>query len=231
LAYQNDTVPPCGLFGWSLFCPFKCGFFKRLFRIGNCTNKKIEPVPVPISVLVPIPTPVLVPVPVRAPVPVPTVPVPIPVSAPKTPTKAPLPCVDATTIVIDPETQSGNVLGNTTNITDVDTVRNTTNHSSCDLYNGIGIWYKINPLTNHTNLTATTCGGGDGIKLDTVITVYEGDNCRPQVCVAQNDAYYGSIKCSNIEGFAVSPFVTHWIFVDGSGTGDKGKFTLRVDVK
>jgi hypothetical protein len=85
LACQNDTVNPCGLFGWSLFCPFKCGFFKRLFRIGNCTNKKIEPVPVPTSVLVPFPAPVLVPVPVRAPVPVP-----VPVSAPTQLTKAPV---------------------------------------------------------------------------------------------------------------------------------------------
>jgi hypothetical protein len=58
-----------------------------LFRIGNCTNKKIEPVPT--SVLVPLPAPVFVPVPVRAPVPVP-----VPVSAPtqltKAPTKAPI---------------------------------------------------------------------------------------------------------------------------------------------
>jgi hypothetical protein len=84
LACQNNTVTPCGLFGWSLFCPFKCGFFKRLFRIGNCTNKKIEPVPVPTSVLVPLPAPVLVPVPLRAPVPVP-----VPVSAPTQLTKAP----------------------------------------------------------------------------------------------------------------------------------------------
>jgi hypothetical protein len=72
-----------------------------LFRIGNCTNKKIEHVPVPTSVLVPIPSPVvlvpipspvvLVPVPVRAPVPVVPAPVPVPVSAPtKAPTKAPI---------------------------------------------------------------------------------------------------------------------------------------------
>jgi hypothetical protein len=26
--------------GLSFFCPFKCGFFKRLFRIGNCSNDK-----------------------------------------------------------------------------------------------------------------------------------------------------------------------------------------------
>jgi hypothetical protein len=44
MSFQNNT-PPCGIFGWSFFCPFKCGFFKRLFRIGNCTNKKIDPVP------------------------------------------------------------------------------------------------------------------------------------------------------------------------------------------
>jgi hypothetical protein len=44
MLYQNNT-PPCGIFGWSFFCPFKCGFFKRLFRIGNCTNQKIDPVP------------------------------------------------------------------------------------------------------------------------------------------------------------------------------------------
>jgi hypothetical protein len=91
LACQNDTVPPCGLFGWSLFCPFKCGFFKRLFRIGNCSNEKIEAVPVPTSVLVPLPTPVLVPVPVRAPVPVPPVPpepVPVPVLVPVSTTQS-----------------------------------------------------------------------------------------------------------------------------------------------
>jgi Leucine-rich repeat (LRR) protein len=34
---------PCGLLGWSLFCPFQCGFFKRLFRIGNCSNDKNDP--------------------------------------------------------------------------------------------------------------------------------------------------------------------------------------------
>jgi hypothetical protein len=44
MSYQNNT-PPCGIFGWSFFCPFKCGFFKRLFHIGNCTNKKIDPIP------------------------------------------------------------------------------------------------------------------------------------------------------------------------------------------
>jgi hypothetical protein len=44
ISYQNTT--PCGIFGWSVFCPFKCGFFKRLFHIGTCTNKKIEPVPI-----------------------------------------------------------------------------------------------------------------------------------------------------------------------------------------
>jgi hypothetical protein len=73
-----------------------------LFGIGNCTNKKIEPVPVPTSVLVPTPAQVIVPVPVRAPVPVPVpvppvpvqvpvppVPVREPVSPTKTPTKAP----------------------------------------------------------------------------------------------------------------------------------------------
>jgi hypothetical protein len=62
-----------------------------LFHIGNCTNKKIEPVPVPTSVRVPTPAPVPVPVPVRAPVPVPPVPVRVPVSAPtKAPTNAPI---------------------------------------------------------------------------------------------------------------------------------------------
>jgi hypothetical protein len=45
ISYQN-TTPSCGIFGWSFFCPFKRGFFKRLFRIGNCTNKKIDPVPI-----------------------------------------------------------------------------------------------------------------------------------------------------------------------------------------
>jgi hypothetical protein len=35
----QDTTP-CGLLGLSFFCPFKCGFFKRLFRIGNCSNDK-----------------------------------------------------------------------------------------------------------------------------------------------------------------------------------------------
>jgi Leucine-rich repeat (LRR) protein len=34
-------MPPCGIFGWSFLCPFKCGFFKRLFRIGSCTNDNI----------------------------------------------------------------------------------------------------------------------------------------------------------------------------------------------
>jgi hypothetical protein len=29
--------------GLSFFCPFKCGFFKRLFRIGNCSNDKNDP--------------------------------------------------------------------------------------------------------------------------------------------------------------------------------------------
>jgi hypothetical protein len=33
----------CGLLGWSFFCPFQCGFFKRLFRIGNCSNNKNDP--------------------------------------------------------------------------------------------------------------------------------------------------------------------------------------------
>jgi hypothetical protein len=38
------------LFGWSFFCPFKCGFFKRLFRIGNCSNDHLPaPVPVPVG--------------------------------------------------------------------------------------------------------------------------------------------------------------------------------------
>jgi hypothetical protein len=67
-----------------------------LFRIGNCTNKKIEPVPVPTptSVLVPIPAPVLVPAPVvlvptaRAPVPV-LVPVPVTVPVPVLPVPVP----------------------------------------------------------------------------------------------------------------------------------------------
>jgi hypothetical protein len=29
--------------GWSFFLPFQCGFFKRLFRIGNCSNDKNDP--------------------------------------------------------------------------------------------------------------------------------------------------------------------------------------------
>jgi hypothetical protein len=207
LAYQNDTVPPCGLFGWSLFCPFQCGFFKRLFRIGNCTNKKIEPVPVPTStsVLVPIPAPVPVPIPVP-------VPLPVPVSA----------CVEATTIDL---TGSITILGTTNNITDVDTVRITTNHSSCAYFNGIGVWYKIKPFTNNANLRATTCNGGTNF--DTVITVYGGDNCRPQVCVAQNNDYGDS--CSNVD-FAVSSSTTYWIFVDCAGTANptQGNFELTV---
>jgi hypothetical protein len=59
-----------------------------------------------------------------------------------------------------------------------------------------------------------------------VITVYQGDNCRPQFCVAQND--YSSGRCSTVE-FAASPFVTYWIFVDGYfGTYNKGNFRLTV---
>jgi hypothetical protein len=149
-----------------------------LFRIGNCTNKKIDPVPVPT-------------------------------------------CVNATINLGD------NILGDTTSITVVDTVRNTTNHSSCDFFNGLGIWYKINPFTNSANLTASTCF--NATDFDTVMTVYEGDNCRPQVCVAQNDdedAVSDDIICSTVRFVASS--TTYWIFVDGYGPGDQGIFQLTV---
>jgi hypothetical protein len=198
-----------------------------LFRIGNCSNEKIEPVPVPTSVLVPIPAPVgLVPVPVPVPVSAPTkAPTYAPTKAPtksptKAPTKAPLPCVGATTI--DPQTQSVNILDSTTNIGTVDTVRSTTS-PSCRLYNGFGIWYKIKPFTNNANILASTCYLGTNF--DTVITVYKGDNCRPQVCATQNDDD-DCQKCSFV-GFAVSPNTTYWIFVDGPGTAT-GNFQLTV---
>jgi hypothetical protein len=146
-----------------------------------------------------------------------------PTNAPtKSPTKAPLPCVVATTI--DPQTQDVAILGSTTNIGTVDTVRRTTKREKCRLYNGLGIWYKINPSTNNANLFASTCNAGTNF--DTVITVYQGDNCRPhQVCVAQeNDS--GVETCSNVE-FAVSPSTTYWIFVDGNGSA-QGDFSLTV---
>jgi hypothetical protein len=141
---------------------------------------------------------------------------------PKTPTKAPLPCVGATTI--DPQTQSVAILGSTTNIGTVDTVRITTN-PKCFLYNGFGIWYKIKPFTINANLRASTCNGGTNF--DTVITVYGGDNCRPKFCVAQNDDSSAGI-CSTVR-FVVSAFTTYWIFVDGFGSL-KGNFRLTVDV-
>jgi hypothetical protein len=61
ILYQNNT-PPCGIFGWSFFCPFKCGFFKRLFRIGNCTNKKTDPVPTKAPTKAPTKTPTNAPI-------------------------------------------------------------------------------------------------------------------------------------------------------------------------
>jgi hypothetical protein len=105
----------------------------------------------------------------------------------------------------------------------VDTVRSTT-IPSCTLYNGIGIWYKIKPFTNAAYLAATTCFNG-GADFDTVITVYQGDNCRPQFCVAQNNDYYSANLCSDVL-FAVSSSTTYWIFVDGNG--EKGNFALTV---
>jgi hypothetical protein len=60
-SYQNNA-PPCGIFGWSFFCPFKCGFFKRLFRIGNCINKKIDHVPTKAPTNAPTKTPTKAPI-------------------------------------------------------------------------------------------------------------------------------------------------------------------------
>jgi hypothetical protein len=111
----------------------------------------------------------------------------------------------------------------------VDTVRSTTN-PSCRLYNGFGIWYKINPFTNNANLFASTCNSSR-TNFDTVMTVYQDDNCRPQFCVAQNDdASIGSSGACSTVRFAVSPSTTYWIFVDGFGTGDQGNFRLTVAV-
>jgi hypothetical protein len=107
----------------------------------------------------------------------------------------------------------------------VDTVRSTTN-PSCRLYNGFGIWYKINPFTNNANLYVDTCNGG--ADFDTVITVYRGDSCRPQVCVAQNNDFPG-LLCSFVD-FSVSSSTTYWIFFDGNGGAAKGRFQLTVDV-
>jgi hypothetical protein len=192
------------------------------------------PVPTPVvkaPVKVPVPTPV-VKVPVKAPAPVPVVKAPAkpPTNAP---VQAPLPCVEATTIMIDPETQSGNVLGNTTNIETEDTVRGTTNPSCAfSYYNGFGIWYKINPFTNNANLIASTCNAGTNFYFDTVVTVYQGNNCRPQVCVAQNDNVSGCVTCGSapscsIIEFAVSPSTTYWIFVHGFALAT-GNFNLTV---
>jgi hypothetical protein len=108
----------------------------------------------------------------------------------------------------------------------VDTVRSTTN-PNCRLYNGFGIWYKIKPFTNNANLRASTCRDRGPTDFDTVITVYRGDSCRPQVCVAQNDDYYSGNLCSEVDPFAVSSSTTYWIFVDGNG-GAKGNFELTV---
>jgi hypothetical protein len=108
----------------------------------------------------------------------------------------------------------------------VDTVRSTTN-PSCGRFNGLGIWYKIKPFTSNANLRASTCNAGTNF--DTVITVYQGDNCRPRQCVAQNDDFPGLYLCSTV-GFAVSPFVTYWIFIDGFSIRINGNFVLTVDV-
>jgi hypothetical protein len=61
MSFQNNT-PPCGIFGWSFFCPFKCGFFKRLFHIGNCTNQKFDPVPTKTPTKAPTKTPTKAPI-------------------------------------------------------------------------------------------------------------------------------------------------------------------------
>jgi PT repeat/Subtilase family len=34
--YPTEAPTNCGLFGWNFFCPFRCGFFKRLLGIGGC---------------------------------------------------------------------------------------------------------------------------------------------------------------------------------------------------
>jgi hypothetical protein len=152
----------------------------------------------------------------------------------KTPTEAPLPCVSATEI----DVRFGgvvNIFGNTTNITDVDTVRNTTTNADsstsppfCRLYNGFGIWYKIKPFTTNGELYAITTCYGDKTNFDTVITVYRGDSCRPHDCVKQGDDYFSHL-CSIVSSVEVSPFVTYWIFVDGAGTSSKGYFELLVN--
>jgi hypothetical protein len=109
----------------------------------------------------------------------------------------------------------------------VDTVRSTTNSERCGRYNGFGIWYKIKPFSNIANLVVSTCSSGTFF--DTVITTYQGDNCRPQVCDEQNDDNDDNgTYCSSV-GFVVSPFVMYWIFVDGNGGASKGNFELTVD--
>jgi hypothetical protein len=131
---------------------------------------------------------------------------------------------------LDLQTQKVNIFDDTTNIGTVDTVRSTTiTNPSCGLYNGFGIWYKIKPFTNTKYLSAYTCFTG-GTNFDTVITVYEGDNCRPQFCVDQNnDNFPGLYLCSTVV-FAVSSSATYWIFVDGNGGAAKGSFELTVGV-
>jgi hypothetical protein len=134
------------------------------------------------------------------------------------------PCVSATEI--DPQTKRVIISGSTANIGTVDTVRSTTN-PSCGLNNGFGIWYKIKPYTYNANLFASTCFNG-GTNFDTVITVYQGDSCRPKVCVKQNDENddVTIAKCSFVD-FTVSQSTAYWIFVDGAGAANaaKGNFT------
>jgi hypothetical protein len=142
----------------------------------------------------------------------------------KAPTKAPLPCVNATEI--DAQAQNGIIFGNTTNIMDEDTVRNTTKPNPLyPTYNGLGIWYKIKPSTIYDNLVATTCF--NATNFDTVITVYRGDSCRPREFVDQDNDNNAAL-CSRVT-FVVSPSTTYWIFVDGYyGTENKGDFQLTV---
>jgi hypothetical protein len=146
----------------------------------------------------------------------------------KSPTKSPLPCVEATTI--DKQTETVTISGSTTSIGTADTVRRTTVQTEkCRLYNGYGIWYKIKPFTSNRNLIAYTCNAVT--EFDTVITVYRGDNCRPQVCVAQNDDSGAGVETCSTVRFTVSPSTTYWIFVDGHAiTGDQGYFQLIVGV-
>lgn len=87
--------------------------------------------------------------------------------------------------------------------------------------NNGGNWYMIYPSLN-SNVTVTTCTQ-NGVSLDTIVAVFQGDSCSDLSCLVSNDdhcTYYSLL--STVTFVARSPM--YYVYVAGYGSATGGYY-------